>query len=1001
MNIMEAFISPSSDSLFNIVATFGDADELLEMDVVDGQSEARKAINTAINNAILMKSSPGARFALIKGETGTGKSHVLTTELKKWALSKSAEIYPLVLQLTAPVKVVDYEKWLLDATFRELASRHFANDRNQSPLRRMAERLLDRIEVDDQDHFLSILEKGMEEDDASIIFIKELGITIRKQTQDLLDQPPSGGLIAIILLAGFGNFSAVKYLRRGQIDKSLIDFNLDTVETASDRLMLLKDFGIVAQITGSQLVFGIDQVENAIELSKNNELFIHAFTQTMRIAESLTNCSVVVAVLADVYDHISSKLAAGDRDRIELEKPFPVRLTTGSPEFYKQVIAQRLNVMRKHAGFDSNIISHEPLPDWFLTRLDHVTSTRAALHEVSKFREHSVLLGDIPSQSAYPDSATKFTKSSAVDLDREYDKEWHDYLDTAPATMNKLLLPKKTQLIAWWVYEASREFVNGEPAKVTVETMDDAEKTNVLNIDIQLNGTVAERRQLALCEAANQKYKLKGQIEAFLDFCTGTAMILRTGGFPKGTTSQPAPAIRKLEEIQGRKYDILDTEWHKLQRAKDFADDRAGEAGFFNWRRVNQWLVQLLEPLRDLIVPSEPIRIGPATGSVVTDGGVGGSVKPFQVQPDLPMPDQIFPVFIGSTEDGKPVFWDPFKKSPNQLNNFSFLITGDSGSGKTQSINVLIAAACKEDLGVCIFDFKADYCDPKFAKAMGLDVVDIRAHGLPFNPMQPPPRGASGVQAAEHAYELSGILSRVFKLGPVQEGLLREAIAHVYENHRIPTKEWVDPEKINWPGFAEVIAILHDNKNAAALVVKLSALSDLGLFPASGRITQSFADFIDRRVVMKLSDLPNDEMKKALAEIMIIQLHGYAIRGDQPRQLKRVIVFDEAHRVRDSMRLETLAREGRAFGVGIIIGTQYPGDIPDVLAGSLATKLYLMNSQAGHRQWIVKQMYGSGASTEAKKLLKQLTAFKPFDALFDNSHSPMTLLHVKPYYDRQ
>jgi hypothetical protein len=28
---------------------------------------------------------------------------------------------------------------------------------------------------------------------------------------------------------------------------------------------------------------------------------------------------------------------------------------------------------------------------------------------------------------------------------------------------------------------------------------------------------------------------------------------------------------------------------------------------------------------------------------------------------------------------------------------------------------------------------------------LGIDVIDVREHGLPFNPLQPPPRGASGV----------------------------------------------------------------------------------------------------------------------------------------------------------------------------------------------------------------------------------------------------------------
>jgi hypothetical protein len=116
--------------------------------------------------------------------------------------------------------------------------------------------------------------------------------------------------------------------------------------------------------------------------------------------------------------------------------------------------------------------------------------------------------------------------------------------------------------------------------------------------------------------------------------------------------------------------------------------------------------------------------------------------------------------------------------------------------------------------------------------------------------------------------------------------------------------------------------------------------------------------------------------------------------------LKRLLVFDEAHRVRNSIRLEALAREGRAFGVGIVMGTQFPGEIPETMAGNLATQLYLMNSQATHRRWIVRQMYGTTTGKEPKELLEKLRLFKPLDGLFSNSHHQMALMRVVPHYKR-
>jgi hypothetical protein len=328
------------------------------------------------------------------------------------------------------------------------------------------------------------------------------------------------------------------------------------------------------------------------------------------------------------------------------------------------------------------------------------------------------------------------------------------------------------------------------------------------------------------------------------------------------------------------------------------------------------------------------------------------------------------------------------------------LVTGDAGSGKTQTIRVLIDAACRKGLALTIFDFKADYCAPDFAEHLGIEVIDVRTRGLPFNPLQPPPRDASGVQPIEHAYEIAGILKRVFRLGAVQEGLLRDAITQTYKDAGIEPREWIDPTAACWPTFDLVVDRLRNGNGAESLVTKLSLLTDLGLFGSTMNRSASLEGFLNARTCLKLSDLPTDEIKSALAEVLIVQLHGYALRGEQPRRLMRMMVFDEAHRVKDSKRLESLAREGRAFGVGIVIGTQFPGDIPETMAGNLATQLFLMNNQAAHRRFIAMQVMGTTATAQARTLLDQLSHLRPLEGLFVNAHYNGTLVRVTPHYAR-
>ena len=86
--------------------------------------------------------------------------------------------------------------------------------------------------------------------------------------------------------------------------------------------------------------------------------------------------------------------------------------------------------------------------------------------------------------------------------------------------------------------------------------------------------------------------------------------------------------------------------------------------------------------------------------------------------------------------------------------------------------------------------------------------------------------------------------------------------------------------------------------------------------------------------------------------------------------------------------------------MGLVIGTQFPGDIPESMAGNLATQLFLMNNQADHRRWIVRQIYGTASGKEPKELLDKLKALKPFEGLLSNGHYPMALLRITPYFER-
>ncbi len=358
-------------------------------------------------------------------------------------------------------------------------------------------------------------------------------------------------------------------------------------------------------------------------------------------------------------------------------------------------------------------------------------------------------------------------------------------------------------------------------------------------------------------------------------------------------------------------------------------------------------------------------------------------------------------VMLGAGKAGGEVFWAPFE-STDALLNSSVLVTGDPGSGKTQTLNVLIDGVAGMGLPICIFDFKNDYSERAFVQAIGLKVYDVRRRGLPFNPLMPSFNAEGLAQPIEHIFTIAGVLNRVFDLGPRQHAILRDAMKEAFEQRGVDPQAWVRADACRAPSFEDVVAILEAHKKdgpAAGLRDRLAPLVDLGLFPKGE--AAPFEAMLDERVVLSLFALPADDIKAALAELIIIRLHGVLVNRPQPRKLTRLLVLDEAWRVASSKHLENLAREGRAFGAGIAIGTQYPGDLPADLSGALGTKIYLKNQQPDHKKAVVTALCGANSGPDAANLHGTLEQLGQFEGLIQNQqYLPFAEFRLTPYFKR-
>lgn len=400
------------------------------------------------------------------------------------------------------------------------------------------------------------------------------------------------------------------------------------------------------------------------------------------------------------------------------------------------------------------------------------------------------------------------------------------------------------------------------------------------------------------------------------------------------------------------------------------------------------------EPVAKANRSRRPAGDAKAAPEPVPDAEQVGEATPAEA---VGLPESIS-VLVGRDPTGHDVTWDT-SKNPN----FGVLVTGDSGSGKSQTIRAFIHELRKAGYPVLIFDFKNDYAASEFAEPLGLNVYDVVQNGLPFNPLSLLPNERGEVHPIRQCHDFASIVARVEGLKEQQTHRLVEAQRRAYENHGLDPRAKIPFEQVrSEPVFDEVLEILRENDEEVSntVVYRLQKFSDLGLFP-SAPVNYSFEDLIRDGIVLTLNDANNDKLMRILAEILIVKLHALIKRGDQPRKLRRMLVFDEAWQIAKSQRLVDLAREGRAFGVGMLIGTQYPKDMPENLVGCLRTQIYLYNKDLENQKIIVRALCNTTTGQHAQKLLQTVANLGQFQGyLISEQHKQGIRVNVVPHHER-
>ncbi|MFZ1109223.1 MAG: hypothetical protein WAN43_12890 [Rhodomicrobium sp.] len=997
---LKAFESSEFDRVFGAVASLAGAADEERVDVPEIEAEASEALLRIAANAQAQNPDPASRILLIKGATGTGKTHTLLTAIRR--MHQDGGVYAALFPMVDLVAEKDLDAWLLRALVSRLSERYLVAQGAPSPLMRLAVEALRRGEPDLVAAFRrEVLDEG---GDVRDFDLRPLVVSVRAKLQKTSHLPvPSEAFMTALLGAASGDDDCLAFLLGHPTNVSiggvrLAHFLEDHVGRAH-----IDAFCNLIGATGGALFLAFDQLEQSRVVGWEQRLR-HLFSRGALLAETLPPLCVAYAVLPALYDTICDGIDGSIRDRIERFGAMPVRLRPLARRQVEALLKRRLGELFERRG--AKLDPADPLfpfPAWMLAELGGQTS-RYVFELIQQFRRVYLATGRIPEIDDMPPppvvaSETALPPPPSAAAATNFDDKWRGEITSRtvqPAVGNGI---QQAEILEWAVQACAAE-IEGVTAIKTRRTVRGRAGTVVIEADFQKDGQSVERREIALCNEARGA-PLAEEIRVFLRTVNGSRPVIvrpRGGRLPRSGRFI-APLIRDAEEMHAiivPQFEMLS--WERLDSARHFFRNFKDAAGFEAWQREAR-------PLTKTASLSDIVQY-PYIKAVEEEGE---DEAPEKTPAPPPPPRRKGPaaqsVMLGAHEDGGEVHWAPFETEAKLL-NFGILVTGDPGAGKTQTLNVLIDGIAGMGFPVCIFDFKNDYSERGFVQAIGLKVHDVRRYGIPFNPLMPSASDDGQAQPIEHIFTITGVLKRVFGLGDRQTATLRDAVKGAFEARGINPQKWVNVDSLRPPSFDDVVAILAEQKEAKnpqaiSLLDRIAPLFELGLFPKSDEFDTPFEAMLDEKLVLSLFALPTDEIKAALAELIIIRLHGVLLRRAQPRRLTRLLVVDEAWRVANSAHLENLAREGRAFGAGIAIGTQYPGDLPPDLSGALDTKIYLKNQQPDHKKAVVRALCGANSGPEAAHLHGVLERLTQFEGLIQNQqYLPYARFKLLPYFAR-
>jgi DNA phosphorothioation-dependent restriction protein DptH len=397
---------------------------------------------------------------------------------------------------------------------------------------------------------------------------------------------------------------------------------------------------------------------------------------------------------------------------------------------------------------------------------------------------------------------------------------------------------------------------------------------------------------------------------------------------------------------------------------------------------------------------------------LATETKIEGNSTPIIVEPGFEVKnDEPLKVLFGhDARNDKPMHWEPTNTA--KFMNTNTGIIGTMGTGKTQFTKAMITQLYRNQqnnvnaapIGMLVFDYKSDYVDDAFIIAT--NAKKYKLFQLPYNPLSL--FGDTPMLPIHTAAGFSETMAKAYGLGPKQQLKLENLILDAYSTAGISADDSTTWNKAA-PTIDDIWAlfIAQEKVEEDSLYAALSKLARFKIFETISEKMTSLYELTEGITIIELAGYPSEIQNLVVAltlDLFYSQMQKRGkpeINGDF-RQITKMILVDEADNFmsQNFSSLRKILKEGREYGVGVVLSTQ---DITHFKTGENNYAAYVLtwviHRVAEIRNADIKAIFNIDDKNEQDNLMETIRKLEKHYSLYIDGEKKLTKMRDKAFWE--